>query len=144
MLFHFYLKITNGANIIRFLTNIESILFVLSSNTLFLLIIRDKQSLISYCNTSCLLLFLEPVRLKNYVNLLSIIAIVIVIVPKSLSLFVYQHCRRSCHRWRLVVVSVLLLLAAVSLLVTAPVGFSALSLAAYYCCRRRKRYPYQN
>ena len=58
--------------------------------------IKNKESLIRYCNTLSLLLFFETVRLKNYVNLLLIIAIVAVGVLSSLSLLEYYN---RC--WRL-------------------------------------------
>ena len=91
-----------------------------------------------YCNTSLFFSLFKTVRLKNYVNILSIIDIVTIGVPYSLLLLVYHHrCLRlgfdtfsskylssaSRHCQRLDVVAFLLLSEVVSLLVSASVGF---------------------
>ena len=123
-------------------------LFVLFSNTTFLLIIKNKQTLIRYCNASSLFFF-ETVILKNYVNILSIIAtllpftsrlhrrclgLVIVVDVSASAPHHWSRCRRS-----LVVITVLSFSEAASLLVDASVGFCASSLAAsFHCCWRRR------
>ena len=111
--------------------------------------------MIKYCNASSFFLF-ETVRLKNYINILSIIA---TMLPLASRCRCHCHCWRlvvvvdvsdsaphcqSRHCWRLVVVTVLLLSAATYFLVAVSVGFCALSLlslslglllsAASCCC----------
>ena len=98
------------------------------------------------------------VRLKNYVNLLSIIATLLPLASLHYLCFwrpvvvvgvsALAPCRRSCRRRLLVFVEFSSLSAATSLLMDASVGFCSssllsslslgiLSLAASFCCRRR-------
>ena len=133
-------------------------LFVLFSNPTFLPIIKNKQNLIRYCNASSFFLLFKTLRLKNYVNILSIIAtlspsasfcrcrcwrLVVVIGVSDLE---NRHRSRRCRH--LVVVAVSLFLEAASILVAASVVFCALSSlplllglsssAASRCCFRRR------
>ena len=128
-------------------------LFVLFLNTTSSLINNNKQIFLSYCNTS-FFVFFETLRLKNYVNLLSIIAILsplasccrcccwrlVVVVGVSDAA---PHCRSGRHQ-RLVLIDFSLLSAAVSLLVAASVWFCTSLLAASCLCRRQRRHPNQN
>ena len=92
MFFFIFFKLTNGAKVISTFTNIESIYFLLFSITTFSLIFKNKAFLIRFLQHFILCYyFFETVRHKNYVNILSIIAIFTVGVPLSLSLLVYQH-----------------------------------------------------
>ena len=109
-------------------------LYVLVLNTTFLLIIKNKQTSIRYCNTSSfVVVFFETVRLKNYVNILSNIATLsplashrrfrcwhLIVVVGVLGLA--PSCWSQRH---LFVVAVLSLSAVASLLVDSSVGFCA-------------------
>ena len=111
------------------------------------LIIKNKETLIWYCKTSFLVVIFLNGKTENYVNFLSII------VTFSLSASRCRYCcwhiiiifgvsdlaprRQSRRLWRLVIIIVSLLSAAVSLLVVASVGFCASFL-------QRRRHPNQN
>ena len=76
LLFHFF-KLTNCARVIYFLTNTGSVHCLLFLVTAFSPIFNNKEILIRFLqhfNLYCY--FFERVRLKNCVNILSIIAIV--------------------------------------------------------------------
>ena len=116
--------------------NLFIIIIIFEHNIL--LIIKNKQNFIRYCNASSFVFLFKTVILKHYVNILSIIAILLpsascnccccwhlVVVVGVLASA--PRCK-SCRHWRLVVIAVLSLSAAASLLVDVSVGFCASSL----------------
>ena len=92
----YFFKLNNSAKVISYLTNIESVHFLLFLITYFLLTFKRKEILLRISNTSFFVnIFLIFVRLKIYVNILSIIATAVVGISESLSFLVYHHCLRS-------------------------------------------------
>ena len=124
-------------------------LFVLFSSTIFFLIIRNKQTLIRYCNDSFFVFYFWNGKTENYVNCLSMIFTLspsaschgchcwclVVVVAVSAS----SPCRQMF--WRLVVVAFVSLLAAVSIFVAASVVFCA-SSSSESCCFFQNAWPF--
>ena len=98
LLFPFFkFKLTIGARVIFFLTNIESVYFLHFSITTFFLVFKNKEILRRFCKTSFFVVIFRNGKTENYVNLLSIIDIVNVGFPYLLLLLVYQNCHQSCR-----------------------------------------------
>ena len=99
------------------------------------MIINKKETLIRYSNNSFLVVIFRNGKNEklceyfiNYFHSHCRRPIVIAVVGISSSLFAswpLAPCRQSCRSWRLIVVAVLLLSAAVFLLVDASIGFCA-------------------
>ena len=134
-------ELFNDEKVISFLTNIEFFHLLPFLITTFSLIFQNKEKLLRFSNT---FFFFEMVRLKNYVILLSINAIVTVCVSKFLSLLVYQHCHKvvvvsvSLHCWQWCPVLCLRLFATapccqLSLVVAVVGGATPIEAYRYFC-----------
>ena len=83
--------------VIYFITNIESVYYLLLLNTLFLLRINNKETLIRYCNTSLFVVVIHNGKTETLCSpFIKYCHIFTVIISSSLLLFAY-----CCFCWRL-------------------------------------------